>query len=238
MEAVRGHRPDGEREVCAINYLLHLDEIFSGSDALVLQRALMEQAFGCKVYNQYGCREVPNIAWECPQGGLHLCADLVYLESLPADGAPRLVVTSLTNRLMPFIRYDLGDSGRLLPGGCPCGSPFPLLEMGLCRHNDLIRTRGGRCLHPSCLNALLYGQTRIRQYQWVQGDLDRITLNLVCPGGLDAATLETLAGRLHRELDGMRLEVRYLEEIPRSATGKHRLVIGMGPAEGAKKDSR
>ncbi len=77
------------------------------------QRELMRQAFGCPVLNQYGCREVPNTAWECLQGGMHVFADLVSLESVPLQGEDRLLVTSLTNRLMPFIRYDLGDSGRM-----------------------------------------------------------------------------------------------------------------------------
>jgi phenylacetate-CoA ligase len=45
------------------------------------QRDLMQQAFGCKVFNQYGCREVPNIAWECRHGNMHVFADLVVLES-------------------------------------------------------------------------------------------------------------------------------------------------------------
>jgi len=92
------------------------------------QRELMRQAFGCRVLNQHGCREVPNIAWECRHGGMHISADPVYLKSVRMQDEERLLVTSLTNRLMPFIRYDLEDSCRLLEGECPCGSPFPMME--------------------------------------------------------------------------------------------------------------
>jgi phenylacetate-CoA ligase len=192
------------------------------------QRGLMQQAFGCKVFNQYGCREVPNIAWECRHGNMHVFADQVVLESLRLEDEDRLIVTSLSNRLMPFIRYDLGDSGRLLEGECACGSPFPLLEMGLCRHNDLIRARGGKTFHPAYFNRLLDGQTQIRQYQWRQRALDRIELNLVAAEALSHDVLAAISASLRRDIDAnLLLEVRYLEDIPRTASGKHRFVIGL-----------
>jgi len=192
------------------------------------QRELMQQAFACKVFNQYGCREVPNIAWECRHGHMHVFADLVHLESVEIEGEDRFLVTSLTNRLMPFIRYDVGDSGRLLDGECECGSPFPLMEMGMCRQNDLIRTRAGKQFHPSYFNRLLYGMAQIKQYQWVQHELDRLTLNLVAAAPLSAEVLADLRDRLRRDVDaGMRLDVNYLDDLPRTAAGKHRFVIGL-----------
>ncbi len=191
-------------------------------------RARMEAAFGCKVFNQYGCREVPNIAWECRHGGMHVMADLVHLESVNVDGADRLLVTSLSNRLMPFIRYELGDAGRLLEGECPCGSPFPLMRMGVCRKNDLIRAPGGKSIHPAVFNRLLYGLTQIRQYQWRQVAADRMALDLVCPAPLDANLLARLEAGLRAEVDpAMRLEVNYRAEIPRTAAGKQQYIIGL-----------
>lgn len=193
------------------------------------QRARMQQAFGCKVYNQYGSREVPNIAWECRHGRMHVCADLVWLESSAIDGEERLLVTSLTNRQMPFIRYDIGDSGRLLDDECPCGSPFPLMEMGLCRRNDLIRTRDGKRIHPAYFNRLLYGRTEIRQYQWLQRDLDRLELDIVAADALPPATVAELARRIREDIDpAMTLHVNTVADIPRTLSGKHRYVIGIG----------
>jgi len=203
--------------------------VYSTAEVLTeRQRETMQQAFGCKVFNQYGCREVPNIAWECRHGNMHVFADLVYLESVQIDAEDRLLVTSLTNRLMPFIRYDIGDSGRLLAGECACGSPFPLMEMGLCRQNDLIRTRAGKNIHPGFFNHLLDGQKQVRQFQWVQRDLDRITLNLVASENLSAETLAMLTEKIRLKMeDEVTLEVNTLDEIPRTLSGKHRFVIGM-----------
>jgi len=194
------------------------------------QRQLMEQAFGCKVFNQYGCREVPNIAWECQHGNMHVFSDLVYLESESDADGDRLLVTSLTNRLMPFIRYAVGDTGRLLEGECPCGLPFPMMQMDLCRRNDLIRTRSGKRVHPAYFNRLLYGLTQIRQYQWVQTDLGRLRLDLVSGGPLAGDLLQSIGNHIRREVDpGMDLEVNYVDAIPCGPAGKHRFVIGLAP---------
>ena len=203
--------------------------VYSTAEVLTdAQRELMQQAFGCKVFNQYGCREVPNIAWECRHGNMHVFADLVYLESLRDDGEDRLIVTSLTNRLMPFIRYNLGDSGRLLDGECACGSPFPLLEMGMCRQNDWILGRAGQRIHPGVFIHLLDGQTSIRQYQWVQRDPAHLTLNLVAAEKLGSDALAALTDKVRHLMGGnVALEVNHVAEIPRTSSGKHRFVIGM-----------
>jgi phenylacetate-CoA ligase len=198
------------------------------------QRALMQQAFGCKVYNQYGSREIPNIACECREGSMHVFTDMVHLESLRTGDENRLLVTSLTNRLMPMIRYDIGDAGRLIDGSCACGLPFPLMEMDMCRQNDQIRTRSGKTVHPAYFNRLLYGQTQLREYQWVQRDFERIVLNVVAPHPLGDEFRATLQTSIRRDVDPrLALEVNYLSEIPRTVSGKHRYVIGLDARNGA-----
>jgi phenylacetate-CoA ligase len=102
------------------------------------------------------------------------------------------------------------------------------MEMGMCRRNDLIRTRSGKRVHPAWFNRQLYGLTQVRQYQWVQRGPDLMALNLVCSERLDARTVARLEASIRREVDGgMALELNYQEEIPRTASGKHRFVIGM-----------
>lgn len=196
------------------------------------QRELIERAFGCKVFNQYGSREIPNIACECRHGRMHVFTDMVYLEALEecTGTAPgRLLVTSLTNRLMPFIRYDIGDSGRMLAGEanhCDCGSPFPLMEMGMCRHNDIIRTQNGKRIHPSYFNRLLAHLPQIKQYQCIQSSRDKLTLDIVAATALPAAVTADLRTRIARDIDEqMVVEINCVDEIHRSASGKHRYVI-------------
>lgn len=63
-------------------------------------------------------------------GGYHVWESGVYYEVVdPASGEPaaegaegEVVVTTLTKRAMPFIRYRTGDTGSTVPGRCACGS--------------------------------------------------------------------------------------------------------------------
>ena len=190
------------------------------------QRALMESAFACKVFNQYGSREIPNIACECHHGNQHVFTDMVYLESIHEDGADKLVITSLTNRTMPFIRYDIGDLGTLKEGGCPCGSPFPIMAMGVCRSNDLIKTRSGKTIYPSYFIHLLDGLEGIKQYQFVQTAIDKMTLNILATRQLTTAEQAGIRARIAHDVDAdMALEIYHVEAITRSRSGKHRFVI-------------
>ncbi|RTZ71374.1 MAG: hypothetical protein DSZ02_11295 [Gammaproteobacteria bacterium] len=193
------------------------------------QREAMESAFGCPVFNQYGSREVPNIALQCRQGNLHVFTDMVALESVQRKGEARLLVTSLSNRVMPFIRYENGDTGRLREGSCSCGSPFPLMELDLCRSNDLVRTPGGRRVYPSWFVHLLDGIAGVRHYQFVQESPQRMVLKLVSEKPLDREAASALQQRVSDEL-GLALEIREVDAIARSASGKHRFVIGYSDA--------
>jgi phenylacetate-CoA ligase len=203
--------------------------VFSTAEVLYdWQRAAIESAFSCTVYNQYGCREVPNIGLQCSQGNFHIFSDLVKLESVPVDGEHRLLVTSLTNRVMPMIRYELGDLGRLKTGQCGCGSPFPLLELDVCRSNDIMITPGGRRIYPSYFVHLLDGHDGIRKFQFVQTGPGEIVLKLCARQELADVAGAALKPRLQADLGGdMRLQVECVEDIPRSRSGKHRFVIGL-----------
>lgn len=194
--------------------------VYSTAELLTeAMRETIEDAFGCKVFNQYGSREIPNIACECRHGKLHVWTDMVYLETM--DG--QLVLTALTNRLMPMIRYANGDCGELLEGECACGLPFPLMAMGMCRSNDFIVAPGGRRLHPAFFNRLLYGRTEVKHYQFVQDAPQRVMLYLVA----DAPLAEAVAAHMRDSIAaaGLALEIRYVPDIERTMSGKHRFVI-------------
>lgn len=197
-----------------------LTGIYSTAEVLdAAQREIIERAFGCKVFNQYGSREIPNIACECRHGSMHVFTDMVWLESVEG----RLLVTSLTNRLMPMLRYENGDSGELIDGACACGLPFPRMAMGMCRQNDFILAPGNRRLHPSFFNRLLYGRTEIARYQFVQETAGKVVLRLVTDAPLPESVTREMQASVATE--GLALAIEYLPEIERSMSGKHRFVI-------------
>ena len=191
------------------------------STAEVLTEAMREtigRAFGCQVFNQYGSREIPNIACECRHGSMHVFTDMVWLESVEGQ----LLVTSLTNRLMPMIRYANGDCGELLDEECSCGLPFPRMAMGMCRSNDFIVTPEGKRLHPSFFNRLLYGRTEVGEYQFVQEVPGKVALRLagIAPSAEAAAQMKQAVAA-----EGLLLEIETVPEIVRTISGKHRFVI-------------
>jgi phenylacetate-CoA ligase len=170
---------------------------------------------------------VPNIGLQCAQGNFHVFSDLVKLESLPVDGEHRLLVTSLTNRVMPMIRYEIGDLGRLQEGQCSCGSPFPLLALDVCRKNDLVVTPGGRKIYPSYFVHLLDGHEGIEQFQFVQTGPSSLVLRLCAPQDIVDIVEPALQSRLRADIGAdMSFHVEVVATIPRSRAGKHRFVIG------------
>ena len=205
----------------------NIKAVFSTAEVLYdWQRKAIEKAFSCKVFNQYGSREIPNIACECSLGNFHTFTDMAYVESVLDGDENKLIVTSLSNYVMPFIRYEIGDLGRLKEGQCECGSPFPMLEMGLCRSNDMIITNTGKNVYPSYFIHLLDGVSGVEQFQFIQESYTRIVLNITMTRETQTQDFEPIKNRIKHEIDsGMELVVNKVDVIHRTGSGKFRYVI-------------
>lgn len=114
-------------------------------------RARLSAVFQVPVYDEYRSAEVAWMAGECAaHSGLHVFADLRRIEVVGPSGEPvapgeegDLVLTDLTNRVFPLVRYRLGDRGVLLSEPCPCGVTLPLMKPPQGRVSDLLRTPDG-----------------------------------------------------------------------------------------------
>lgn len=106
--------------------------IFTTSDILLPNmREIIERVFRCKISDFYGAREIGSIAGQCQHGNYHPFMFHAYVELLDSNNQPvapgergRIVVTTLHNRIMPLIRYEIDD---LAVAGerCPCGTWMP-----------------------------------------------------------------------------------------------------------------
>lgn len=66
------------------------------------------------------------------------------------------------------------------------------------------------------------------EFEWVQRTRETLELNLVSDVPLDADVVNALQNRLTQELGpNMTLAVNAVPVIPRTASGKHRFVIGL-----------
>lgn len=68
-----------------------------------------------------------------------------------SDG--QLVVTSLTQKTVPLVRYALGDEIVLLPGDCPCGLSHPRVDV-LGRAGDSFSILGSKFHYDSLLRSV------------------------------------------------------------------------------------
>lgn len=201
------------------------------AEELSYQRQLVEAVFGCPVVDLYGCREFWVLSYECPFRQMHAWNDDLLLEVI-RDGQPvppgetgELVVTSLTNRVMPLIRYELGDSVQMSPSSCPCGDPRPILTPVGGRTAGLIVTRD-RVVTPAFLNISLgefirhHGQA-ILEYQIVQPDYDRLEIHVV-PGEsfYASATIKEVSRLIHDILPGVHCQFVVRSSIACLPSGK------------------
>jgi phenylacetate-CoA ligase len=204
------------------------------------ERALLEQAFGCPVFETYGSREFMLMAAECPaHQGLHLSMENLHLELLDDQGAPtppgqvgRVVVTDLHNLAQPFIRYQNDDLAVMAQGPCPCGRTLPRLARVEGRILDQIATPDGRRVSGTIFPHLLKDFPAVRDYQARQESLESLVLSIVQASPLSEADRLRLLAILGKALPGMRVEIRLVESIPPTPSGKRRVSIGLasGPS--------
>lgn len=211
---------------------IDLRAIVTSSETLLdHQRATIEKAFDCPVYDQYGNAEMAACITQCEQGHYHVNMEYGIVEVLREDGTAaaagecgELVCTGFLNAAMPMIRYRIGDSAIVAETACACGRPWPALSSLLGRADDQILTTDGRQIGR--LDPLFKGLTGIRETQLIQTAQDHIIVNLVRTADYVPSTAGALVKALKARVgQDMHVELRFPDHIPRTATGKFRAVI-------------
>jgi hypothetical protein len=116
-------------------------------------RAALERAFGLRAFDIYGLSEIigPGVAGECEaRAGLHIADDHFLPEIVdPVSGSPlppgregELVLTTLTKRAMPLVRYRTGDITTLTLEPCACGRTSARMARIKGRADDMLIVRG------------------------------------------------------------------------------------------------
>ena len=216
------------------NQVAGIKGVFSSAEVLYpAQRAIIEKSFTCKVFNQYGSRETPGIACECPEGGMHIFVDFNRLEFIDSKDHPEskeIIVTPLYNYVQPLIRYRLGDMGEPVASSCACGRGYPLMKLNVARSRDVIIGPNRVNFYPGFFTRLMDGKKNVRSFQFVQSRADVIDLNIQISGVADVAGYcEQLAGEitpfLREKMGPVQFIVNHVDKIDRTSAGKHRFVI-------------
>lgn len=148
-------------------------------------RMRAKKIFHCKTANQYGSKEVNSIAYECPHGNLHIMSNNVFIEIIGDKEEGDICLTTLQNRAMPLVRFNIGDRGKLRHDiNCACGNQNSVLELRAGRNNDWIVRRDGTKIHAYQLMQIveqinLQMDGEILQFQIVQKDWDEFVFHFV-----------------------------------------------------------
>lgn len=208
-----------------------LKALVTTSEKLTPQmRAVMENAYKCPVFEEYGTVESALFASECAHRRLHVSPDAGVVEILRPDGsycepgeAGEVVATGLLRQYQPFIRYRLGDVAAWDSGACPCGRQMPVLKEVVGRIEDVVVGPDGRQMVR--FHGIFVGQAHVAEGQIIQEALDRIRVKVVPTTGFDRDDAQDIQRRIRQRLGDVEVIVEAVEQIPRSAAGKFQAVI-------------
>lgn len=211
--------------------------IFGGEVLPEADRAFLRERFGVRrLASVVGANDGGPIGYQCehcPGTVHHLASDHVLLEILEGE----MVITALHRRLMPLVRYRLGDRGRWVAGRCPCGRTTARFEL-LGRADDVLCIASTNTAWRD-VSAALEGWPGLTGAVQLVGEKaqgrDRIRVRVEGEpaedtGSLRRHLLETVPGLARRLREGLLgdlvVEVVKPGALPRNpATGKLRRVV-------------
>jgi len=193
--------------------------ISTGEPLLYKDKELIKKVFFAKVYNDYGSREFHHIGFSCPEGCLHILEDINYVEFIPIyKNICKIIVTSLYNYTMPFIRYDLGDYIILNNNdSLNCNMGFRAIEDNIYRGYNYLFLRDGKLVSPATIIGIIQGIKGVEDFQLLQVHDNRLILNVVYKSGAKDeayARLKKLADNLERKFGFKEIIIQEVNHIP------------------------
>jgi phenylacetate-CoA ligase len=195
-------------------------------------RRRIEDVFKAPVFDEYGCNDGGVFALSCLRGRFHLAENLSIVEVLegnrpcPPGIEGDVVVTNLHARVLPFLRYKVGDRAALGEGPCPCGCPGATLERLAGREGDRLLLSDGKELSLPALTHCFWETRNVRQWQIVQRGPRRIVVRLDAAPAFGETEAELIVRALRLQCGGgVDVSVTTSEPIERTPAGKHRIVI-------------
>ena len=172
----------------------------------------VDAAWGIEPYQVYSSTEALFMASDTPEHtGLQISEDLVVLEVVDEEDRPvapgvpgfRVLITSLVNRALPLIRYEIADTVTLA-GPDPSGQPYELIERVDGRNDDVLRLAkagGGEALVlPYRLRSAFTHLPDVVQYQVVH-ESGQMRVRIVLREGASSETTRRVETGVRRAIE-------------------------------------
>jgi len=199
------------------------------------QKEKIQKVFQCPVINEYGCSEVGLIGYQCKAGNMHLTNENIIVEFI-TDGRPAkseelgdIVITDLNNRIMPLIRFKIGDLGSYSDKSCSCGRGLSLMNIAIGRETDIIVLKNGRKELPLIFEFMvekieIYSKYHIKEFRVIQKAIDRFIMEIIPSSEYKKNINEAVEKEFKKRFgDFGTLEFRIVEQISPEPSGKRRL---------------
>ena len=166
--------------------------IFGAEPWTEAMRDEIEKRLPIKAINIFGLSEItgPGVACECQeQSGLHIHDDHYYTEiidpakltALPNGQQGELVITTLTKKGIPLLRYRTRDLTKIIPGECGCGRTHPRIDRIMGRTDDMLIIRGVNVFPSQIEEVLVQIEEASPHYQLIvdrEQNLDVMTVKV------------------------------------------------------------
>lgn len=198
-------------------------------------RSFLLKNFGCTTFEFYGAGEVGIVAFECEMHrGLHIHEENIIVEIVNAYGLPvpdgipgRIILTPLYNEVMPFIRYDIGDLGIMLPQICACGRTLRRLIVEGRTDECLLLGKNGESIAPSVLRDILDPYfPYFHRYQVIQDSIESFVINTVPTDIYDEEISRDIIKKIHQSIGyPAQISIHCVSEIKPLPSGKFQYFI-------------
>jgi phenylacetate-CoA ligase len=187
----------------------------------VVHRSILQRAFGVPVLDLYGSTETGHLLMEDEEGQMRPSLETAHLELLATDndGIGDLVVTTLSNPIMPLIRYRIGDLVEHSEG--PYGTRYVLHG----RNADAFQLFNGTRITTRHVDQCFADHTGIAHYQLIQKESGQWVLRFVPDGsGPRSSRLTGLQGELSQLLKSLTpVQIQQTDMLVPEKSGKFRL---------------
>ena len=205
--------------------------LFSSEPMYTHQEKVIKRVFKSDVRGLYGSGEKVISAAQCAEGTYHLSLVDGYLEGqfgIMENRQPGLV-TTLTNKVMPLIRYEIGDVIKAEPSfSCRCGRTLPVIDPVITKQEDWVITPSGRKISPSAIVwAFIHQDIRgINKAQVVQEEAGSVKVYVNTDESNFLKYKDMLKESMNKVFFGeMDVEIIRAERIDVKQSGKSRFIV-------------